>query len=244
MFKWNLKQKIKTAIFGGFQGKLESLEMKASSQEIQTLIQLNYHYFSKLNHKLPTFDWVGFKTYSQFEEDGILLYIFSMIGTTNKSVVEICAGNGQECMAANLIINHGWRGYLFDGSEVNVKSGQEFYAKHHQTFLMPPLFKQAWFTAENVNDILTKAGVAGETVWGTSRDAQISRFPNLDTLGIKEQVKLISMVLTDFRSVLQVITRVSPDEVYNLAGQTSVGLSFEQPKDIVKMMIEAKLAKL
>ncbi|WP_435184087.1 hypothetical protein ACRYJJ_04330 [Cylindrospermopsis raciborskii G7] len=162
MFKWNLKQKIKTAIFGGFQGKLESLEMKASSQEIQTLIQLNYHYFSKLNHKLPTFDWVGFKTYSQFEEDGILLYIFSMIGTTNKSVVEICAGNGQECMAANLIINHGWRGYLFDGSEVNVKSGQEFYAKHHQTFLMPPLFKQAWFTAENVNDILTKAGVAGE----------------------------------------------------------------------------------
>lgn len=72
------------------------------------------------------------------------------------------------------------------------------------------------------------------TVWGTSRDAQISRFPNLDTLGIKEQVKLISMVLTDFRSVLQVITRVSPDEVYNLAGQTSVGLSFEQPVETLE----------
>ncbi len=78
---------------------------------------------------------MGFKAYSQFEEDGILLYIFSLIGNTNKKVVEICAGNGQECMAANLIINHGWQGYLFDGLEENIKSGQNFFANHKQTFL-------------------------------------------------------------------------------------------------------------
>ncbi|MDH6076673.1 GDP-mannose 4,6-dehydratase [Chrysosporum ovalisporum FSS-45] len=71
-------------------------------------------------------------------------------------------------------------------------------------------------------------------VWGTSRDAQMSRFTNLDVLGIKEQVKLTSMVLTDFRSVLQVITKVNPDEIYNLAGQTSVGLSFEQPVETLE----------
>ena len=71
-------------------------------------------------------------------------------------------------------------------------------------------------------------------VWGTSRDAQMSRFINLDILEIKEQVKLISMVLTDFRSVLQVITRVNPDEIYNLAGQTSVGLSFDQPVETLE----------
>ncbi|ANV90505.1 GDP-mannose 4,6-dehydratase [Picosynechococcus sp. PCC 8807] len=69
----------------------------------------------------------------------------------------------------------------------------------------------------------------GYIVWGTSRDAQMSSFRNLHILGIKEQVKLISMALTDFRSVLQVITKVEPDEIYNLAGQSSVGLSFEQP---------------
>lgn len=66
-------------------------------------------------------------------------------------------------------------------------------------------------------------------VYGTSRDAQFSSFRNLVRLGIKQQVHLCSMALTDFRSVLQVVSKIKPDEVYNLAGQTSVGLSFDQP---------------
>ncbi len=69
----------------------------------------------------------------------------------------------------------------------------------------------------------------GYEVWGTSRDAQISSFESLHKLKIAAQVKTLSMSLTDFRSVLQVISRVEPDEIYNLAGQSSVGLSFEQP---------------
>ncbi len=69
----------------------------------------------------------------------------------------------------------------------------------------------------------------GYEVCGTSRDAQISSFKNLTRLGIRDRVKLISMSLTDFRSVLQVLTKIQPYEVYNLGGQTSVGLSFEQP---------------
>jgi GDPmannose 4,6-dehydratase len=66
-------------------------------------------------------------------------------------------------------------------------------------------------------------------VWGTSRDAQASAFTSLIRLGIREQIKLESIALTDFRSVLQVLDRTQPDEVYNLAGQSSVGLSFDQP---------------
>lgn len=72
------------------------------------------------------------------------------------------------------------------------------------------------------------------TVWGTSRDAQISSFHNLKTLGIRDQVKVVSMALTDFRSVLQIISQVNPDEIYNLAGQSSVGLSFEQPVETLE----------
>lgn len=66
----------------------------------------------------------------------------------------------------------------------------------------------------------------GYFVCGTSRDAQISPFRNLLRLGIREQINFESLVPTDFRSVLQVITKIEPDEIYNLAGQTSVGLSF------------------
>ncbi|NMG58336.1 GDP-mannose 4,6-dehydratase [Geitlerinema sp. P-1104] len=69
----------------------------------------------------------------------------------------------------------------------------------------------------------------GYEVCGTSRDAQMSSFKNLVTLGIRDRVKLYSMSLTDFRSVLQVLDRTQPNEVYNLSGQSSVGLSFDQP---------------
>ena len=74
----------------------------------------------------------------------------------------------------------------------------------------------------------------GYTVYGTSRDAQMSSFSNLQTLGIKSQVYLESMAINDFRSVIQVITKAQPDEIYNLAGQTSVGLSFEQPVETLE----------
>jgi len=69
----------------------------------------------------------------------------------------------------------------------------------------------------------------GYEVWGTSRDTRISRFRSLVKLGIIDQVLLESVSLTDFRSVLRVFIKVQPDEVYNLARQSSVGLSFEQP---------------
>ncbi len=74
----------------------------------------------------------------------------------------------------------------------------------------------------------------GYQVSGTSRDAQMSSFQNLHSLGIHARISLHSMALNDFRSVLQVLDRVQPDEVYNLAGQSSVGLSFEQPVDTLE----------
>ena len=74
----------------------------------------------------------------------------------------------------------------------------------------------------------------GYSVVGTSRDAQMSRFENLARLGIREAVETASMALNDFRSVLQVLAKYQPDEVYNLAGQSSVGLSFEQPVETLE----------
>src|SRR5512141_136867 len=68
----------------------------------------------------------------------------------------------------------------------------------------------------------------GYEVFGTSRDAQMSSFRNLRRLGIDGKVRLESMAVTDFRSVLQILLKTSPAEIYNLAGQSSVGLSFQQ----------------
>ena len=74
----------------------------------------------------------------------------------------------------------------------------------------------------------------GYKVIGTSRDAEASKFSNLGKLGIKSNITLTSMSLNDFRSVLQVIVKYEPLEIYNLAGQTSVGLSFSQPVETME----------
>ena len=74
----------------------------------------------------------------------------------------------------------------------------------------------------------------GYEVYGGSRDSQMSTFKNLSSLGIKNDINLLSINLNDFRSTLQSIIKIKPDEIYNLSGQSSVGLSFEQPVETLE----------
>jgi GDPmannose 4,6-dehydratase len=69
----------------------------------------------------------------------------------------------------------------------------------------------------------------GYKVFGTSRDAEASSSKNLQLLNIEDEIKTYSTSLNDFRSVIQVLNITEPDEIYNLSGQSSVALSFEQP---------------
>lgn len=82
---------------------------------------------------------------------------------------------------------------------------------------------------------------SGYQVIGTSRDAELSSFRNLVALGIREHVELKSMSSTDFRSVLNILTDTRPDEIYNLAGQSSVGLSFLEPVETMESHIMGTL---
>jgi GDPmannose 4,6-dehydratase len=69
----------------------------------------------------------------------------------------------------------------------------------------------------------------GYSVHGTSRDHEISSFANLRRLGVLERVSLHSASLGDYRTIVEIVSEVRPAEVYNLAAQSSVGLSFSQP---------------
>jgi len=81
----------------------------------------------------------------------------------------------------------------------------------------------------------------GYVVVGTSRDAMTASFDNLSLLGIRDQITCASMAVTDFRSVLATLTRFLPTEVYNLAGQSSVALSFEQPVEAMESIATGTL---
>lgn len=133
-----------------------------SEAPAQLVLSLAYKRMGESNTVLPNFNDTGFKVFSQSDEDGKLLYIFSLIGSTNKKIVELCAGNGIECNSANLIINHGWSGLLIDGNENLVKEGMTFYQKNPQTYVYPPTFVHSWITRTNVNTILEENGFQGE----------------------------------------------------------------------------------
>jgi GDPmannose 4,6-dehydratase len=81
----------------------------------------------------------------------------------------------------------------------------------------------------------------GYEVHGTSRDAETSSFENLRRLGIRDRVQIWSMAPNDFRSVLHVVKKVEPGEIYNLSGQSSVALSFEQPVETMESIMVGTL---
>jgi GDPmannose 4,6-dehydratase len=74
----------------------------------------------------------------------------------------------------------------------------------------------------------------GYAVFGTSRNIESNNFSRLERLKIKSQIKLVSMTLDDINSVSSVASKIEPDEIYNLAGQTSVNLSFKYPVETME----------
>jgi len=141
---------------------MASNRIASADKGIQTLLSLAYRELLRLKLTLPAFQEIEFRCFSQNGEDGILHYIFSLIGTTNRKCAELCAGHGMECNTTNLIVNHGWTGLLFDGSAENVREGQNFFAECRDTFLRPPAFVHAWVTAENVNTLIRSNHFEGE----------------------------------------------------------------------------------
>jgi hypothetical protein len=131
----------------------EKYEAPNAAAQIQLL-----HAYQRMRDKFPLLQDVGFKVYSQADEDGILLYILGIVGTGSKRCVEICAGDGLECNTANLIINHGWDGFLVDGDARLVERGRDYYRRSRQTYVYPPTFEHAWIARETVNDLLARHG--------------------------------------------------------------------------------------
>jgi len=69
----------------------------------------------------------------------------------------------------------------------------------------------------------------GYEVWGADRRSGDYSSWRLKELGIEKDIKFIYLDLLEFSNILRVIEKIKPDEVYNLAAQSFVGVSFEQP---------------
>lgn len=111
---------------------------------------------------LPKLSETGFRVFSQFEEDGKLLFIFSVIGMTNKSFVEIGSDDGVNSNSANLYFNFGWHGLFIDGNKNSINRGKKFFSKYPHPWYYKPKFICAKVTRENINDLISSSGYNGE----------------------------------------------------------------------------------
>lgn len=123
--------------------------------------------YTALKKPLPR-EAIGFRSFSQFDEDGILLYIFSQIGMGQKIGLEIGADCQSDYFAfpesnlTNLLVNHAWQGLIIDASAKNIRQLRRFFRNCRNTSYQPPQLLQATLTRENLNPTIKQAGLNGE----------------------------------------------------------------------------------
>ena len=74
-------------------------------------------------------------------------------------------------------------------------------------------------------------------VIGLVRSSNSDFYKNLNYLGVNNSIQFVECDLRDLSQVLAVISKYKPSEIYNLAAQSSVSLSFEQPIGTIEFNI-------
>lgn len=151
---------------------------------IQTNLLSSWLIAKHNNLPVQNLNQIGFRVFSQNNEDGLLLYIFTLIGVTNKLFVEIGANTDDsdiglpENNTTNLVVYHGWNGLIVDADPTFVNQLIYFFAKckntkhYHwqdrkskqedESNYINPMIKAKFITAENINSYLLENKIPAE----------------------------------------------------------------------------------
>lgn len=132
-----------------------------SVQIAQKQLYLKYQQDIRSGIQIPITD-TGFRCFSQFEEDGLLLYIFAAIGMGSPTFLEIGSDDGINSNCANLFFNFGWHGMYIDANKRSIERGRYFYKHYPHTWWPKPIFVHALVQRENVNELILNNGMSGE----------------------------------------------------------------------------------
>ena len=132
------------------------------SVQIQQRALFHYYQDCSRSGNIPKLQDTGFGVFSQNEEDGKLLFIFSIMGMANKQFVDIGSNDGINSNCANLFFNFGWYGLFIDCDKWSINRGKRFYRKYPNPLQYKPKFICEKVTPENVNQLITNAGINGE----------------------------------------------------------------------------------
>src|SRR5579864_8850562 len=97
---------------------------------------------------------VGFKVFSQFDEDGIIQYLINNLSVENKTFIEFGVENYEESNTRFLLLNDHWQGMVLDAHASDIS-----YIQQDKIYWQYDLqAKRAWITRENINELVQGAG--------------------------------------------------------------------------------------
>lgn len=137
-------------------------DIRSCTNGILQIHLFNFYQSSIKNGSNFKLNETGFRNFSQFEEDGLILYVLAVIGIKYRTFVDIGSANGINSNCANLAINFGFHGLFIDGKKENIEQGRFFYTHHPDTVLFPPIFVNSFVTKTNINQIIEENGFKGE----------------------------------------------------------------------------------
>lgn len=110
----------------------------------------------------PKLDETGMRVFSGTDDDGRLLFIFAVLGFKNRICIDIGSSDGLNSNCANLLLNFGFTGLLIDGDPANIAEARAYFSHHPDTALHPPACCAARVTVENIDRLISEAGLSGE----------------------------------------------------------------------------------
>ena len=97
---------------------------------------------------------VGFKVFSQFDEDGIIQYLINRLPIESKTFIEFGVENYEESNTRFLLLNDHWQGMVVDARASDIR-----YIQQDKIYWQYDLqAKCAWITREDINGLLSDAG--------------------------------------------------------------------------------------
>lgn len=125
-------------------------------------LQLMAQYRSMRNRPsdLPAVTDVRFDIFSPDGEDGVLLYIFGLIGFRSRRCIDIGGAGITASNTANLVVHHDFECLLLDGNARATARTERSYRRYRP--FRSPTCVSAWITRDNVNALVADYGMIGE----------------------------------------------------------------------------------
>ena len=129
-------------------------------QPAQLQLSLRYQELADTGRPLPRLADVGWRRYSQFDEDGQLLFLLAVLGMGGRRIVDIGCGRPMGGNATNLLVNWGWSGLGIDGDGDNIRAAKRWYRRNRATMFAPPQLRTEVVSPDNLATLLAEAHMA------------------------------------------------------------------------------------